>query len=277
MDSFALLGILSSNWLIRWAEFVSGVQPINSELFMHEMDSMRISSRPILVVEDERALADSLCAYLHFEGFSTARLERGDDVFRWLDRYTPALLLLDQTLPGKVGLDVCKEIRRHSNIPIIMVSTRVDEIDRLLGLEHGADDYICKPYSPREVVARVKTVLRRCVNVQNEPPLSKRPCLQFDDDAWRAMLAGCDLQLTAIEYRLLRFLARVMGCLLTRTQLINELYQDGRVISDRTIDSHIRKLRRKMGDMLPGFDPIKTIYGMGYRFVGEGLLIRGCA
>ena len=122
MDSFALLGILSSNWLIRWAEFVSGVQPINSELFMHEMDSMRISSRPILVVEDERALADSLCAYLHFEGFSTARLERGDDVSRWLDRYTPALLLLDQTLPGKVGLDVCKEIRRHSNIPIIMVS-----------------------------------------------------------------------------------------------------------------------------------------------------------
>lgn len=241
---------------------------------MHEMVRMRASNKSILVVEDERDLADSLCFHLHSEGFSTARLERGDDVSLWLDRYTPALLLLDQTLPGKVGLDVCKDIRRHSDIPIIMVSTRVDEIDRLLGLEHGVDDYICKPYSPREVVARVKTVLRRCVNVQSELPLSKRPCLQFNDDAWRTLLAGRDLQLTAIEYRLLRLLVRATGCLLTRAQLINELYLDGRFISDRTIDSHVRKLRRKMDDMLPGFDPIKTVYGMGYRFVGEGLLIR---
>lgn len=242
---------------------------------MQRMVERDMNNRPVLVVEDEAELANALCMHLQSEGFETAWLSRGDDVSAWLDRHTPRLMLLDQSLPGKMGLDVCREVRRYSNLPIIMVSARVDVVDRLLGLEHGADDYICKPFSPREVVARVKTVLRRAGMSRPEIVVPKRMHMQFDDRAWRAVLAGCDIQLTAIEYRLLRMLAQACGRLYTRTQLITEIYPDGRQVTDRTIDSHVRKVRAKIESLQPGFDPIQTVYGVGYRFVSDGVIIRG--
>ncbi|MBS1156968.1 MAG: baeR [Proteobacteria bacterium] len=227
--------------------------------------------KPILIVEDEPEIAGLLRDYLQAEGFSTAWLDRGDDVSGWLKTHTPALMLLDHTLPGMMGLEVCRAVRRHSNLPIIMVSARGDEIDRLLGLEQGADDYVCKPFSPREVVARVKTVLRRTGGqlATISPATGSR--LQFDDAAWRALLGGCDLKLTAIEYQLLRLLATAPERLFTRSQLIGEMYHDGRVVTDRTIDSHIRKIRKKLENVLPGFDPIQSMYGVGYRFANRAM------
>jgi two-component system response regulator BaeR len=228
-----------------------------------------MKTKPILVVEDEAEIAGILCDYLHAEGFSTAWLARGDYVSGWLDKHVPALMLLDHTLPGLMGLEVCKLVRRHSNLPIIMVTAQVAEFDRLQGLAQGVDDYVCKPFSPREVVARVKTVLRRSGNhTETIAPLSS-PCLKLDDPAWRALLEGRDLELTAIEYQLLRILASSSERLFTRSQLISEMYHDGRVVTDRTIDSHIRKIRKKIEKALPGFDPIQSMYGVGYRFINE--------
>ncbi|MDR3411238.1 MAG: response regulator [Formivibrio sp.] len=230
-----------------------------------------MNTKPILIVEDEPEIAGILNDYLQAEGFSTAWLARGDDVSDWLEMHTPALMLLDHTLPGMTGLEVCRAVRRYSNLPIIMVTSRIDEIDRLLGLEQGADDYVCKPFSPREVVARVKTVLRRSDGrlIPAMPTTGSR--LQFDDAAWRALLGGHDLELTAIEYQLLHFLALSPGRLFTRSQLINEMYRDGRVVTDRTIDSHIRKIRKKFERVQPGFDPIQSMYGVGYRFVSPAM------
>ena len=226
-----------------------------------------MSVKPILIVEDEPEIAGILTDFLRAEGFSTAWLSRGDHVCNWLDAHNPALMLLDHTLPGLMGLDVCKAVRRYSNLPIIMVTARADEIDRLLGLEQGADDYICKPFSPREVVARVKTVLRRSQALQNTVMPGADERLQFDDAAWRVLLCGRDLALTAIEYQLLRFLSSAPERLFTRSQLIGEMYRDGRVVTDRTIDSHIRKIRKKIESVSPKFDPIQSMYGVGYRFV----------
>lgn len=230
-----------------------------------------MNTKPILIVEDEPEIAGLLCDYLQAEGFSTAWLSRGDAVSGWLKTHTPALMLLDHTLPGMMGLEVCKAVRRISSLPIIMVSARGDEIDRLLGLEQGADDYVCKPFSPREVVARVKTVLRRTGSTLAAISPAPASHLEFDDAAWRALLGGRDLKLTAIEYQLLRFLASAPERLFTRSQLISEMYHDGRVVTDRTIDSHVRKIRKKLERIMPGFDPIQSMYGVGYRFANRAM------
>ena len=166
-------------------------------------------------------------------------------------------------LPGKNGLDVCKALRAAgSRAAIVMVTARVEEIDRLLGLELGADDYICKPFSPREVVARVKAVLRRthgaATAVEND--------LVLDDAGWRATLGGRDLGLTAVEYQLLKVLAARPGRIFSREQLMDAMYRDARVVSDRTVDSHIKKLRRKVSEVSPEREIIHSVYGVGYKF-----------
>lgn len=228
-----------------------------------------MSRKSILIVEDEPEIAGILSDYLRAEGFSTDWLSRGDIVTPWLMTHNPALMLLDHTLPGMMGLEICKAVRLHSNLPIIMVTARVDEMDRLLGLGHGADDYICKPFSPREVVARVKTVLRRSESHLEEILPGKSANLTFDDAAWRTLLGGTDLELTAIEYQLLRVLSSAPKQLFTRNQLISSIYQDERVVADRTIDSHIRKIRKKIERVMPEFDPIQSMYGVGYRFIDD--------
>ena len=217
----------------------------------------------ILIVEDEAKLAALLRDYLAQEGFDVSVLNRGDEVEDWVRTHGVDLLLLDLMLPGKSGLDVTKALRASgADVSIIMVTARVDEIDRLLGLELGADDYICKPFSPREVVARVKAVLRRAKKSEALPDAA----LKLDDAGYRATLAGRDLGLTAVEFELLKVLASQPGRIYTREQLMDMMYRDQRFVSDRTVDSHIKKIRRKIASVAPDRELVHSVYGVGYKF-----------
>jgi two-component system response regulator BaeR len=216
----------------------------------------------ILVVEDEQKLAELLRDYLVQEGFEVALLDRGDAVEPWMRAHGAELVLLDLMLPGRSGLEVCKALRAFSDASIIMVTARVEEIDRLLGLELGADDYICKPFSPREVVARAKAVLRRA----KRRDLPQAPGLVLDDAGLQASLDGKDLGLTAVEFQLLKVLAARPGRIYSRDQLMDAMYRDERVVSDRTVDSHVKKLRKKIGDVLPDRELIHSVYGVGYKY-----------
>jgi two-component system response regulator BaeR len=169
-------------------------------------------------------------------------------------------------LPGTDGLTICREVRRTSTLPIIMVTARVEEIDRLLGLEIGADDYICKPFSPREVVARVRALLRRAQSWQNAAVGGPGAELELDDERFEARWRSRKLELTPVEFRLLKALAQRPGRVLSRAQLLEQLYMDHRVVSDRTVDSHIKNLRRKFEEIAAGSDPVRSIYGVGYKF-----------
>jgi len=219
-------------------------------------------SELILIVEDEDKLAGVMADYLKQEGFTTACLVNGSVVTDWVHEHAPALVLLDLMLPGKGGLDICKEIRAFSSVPIIMTTARVEEIDRLLGLELGADDYICKPFSPREVVARVKAVLRR---IGNDTAFQAKN-LTLDESRYLANLHGHTLDLTAVEFKLLQFLAVNPGRIYGRQQLMDHIYPDDRVVADRTIDSHIKKLRKKIAVVRPDEELIHSVYGVGYKF-----------
>ena len=218
----------------------------------------------ILIVEDEPKIASLLQDYLQAQGgFATRVLDRGDTVLAAVRDEPPDLVLLDLMLPGLDGIEVCKQVRAESSLPIIMVTARVEEIDRLLGLELGADDYICKPFSPREVVARVKAVLRRTVSGETE-----KPDLVIDEEKFSARYRGRALNLTPVEFALLRTLSRQAGRVFSRDQLMNEMYSDYRVVSDRAVDTHVKNLRRKLQDGNAGEELIESVYGLGYRFVG---------
>jgi two-component system, OmpR family, response regulator BaeR len=216
----------------------------------------------ILIVEDEEKLASLLNDYLRQARFEPHQLANGLEVVPWVREQRPDLILLDLMLPGRDGLEICKEIRSFSSVPIIMTTARVEEIDRLLGLELGADDYICKPFSPREVVARVKAVLRRT----DGGATIKAAGLVLDELRLRATLNEQDLDLTAVEFKLLQFLAANPGRIYGRQQLMDRIYPDERVVSDRTIDSHIKKLRRKIATVSPNEELIHSVYGVGYKF-----------
>lgn len=220
----------------------------------------------ILIVEDEPKLARLLSSYLRQAGYDPECLENGLDVLPRVRERMPALILLDLMLPGRNGIDVCKEIRSFSTVPIIMVTARIEEIDRLLGLELGADDYICKPFSPREVVARVKAVLRRSAN---EQPPGVTPVLQLDEERFQATLHGHDLELTVVEFKLLSFLSANPGKIYNRTKLMDHIYPDQRVVSDRTIDSHIKNLRKKISGVSPETELIHSVYGAGYKYEAQ--------
>ena len=217
----------------------------------------------ILIVEDEEKLAKLEADYLHNAGFATDTLADGDAVVPWVKQHRPDLILLDLMLPGRDGLTLCREIRSFSSTPIIMVTARIEEIDRLLGLEMGADDYICKPFSPREMVARVKAVLRRL-----QPQSADYPArtLTLDTHSFRVFAEGHEIELTTVEFQLLQALHRQPGRIFSRSKLMDLIYQDQRIVSDRTIDSHIKKLRKKLAELLPGQELIHSVYGAGYRY-----------
>ena len=216
----------------------------------------------VLIVEDEEKLANLLRDYLVKEGYAVSMLHRGDEVEGWMHAQGADVVLLDLMLPGKSGLDVCKALRAFTDVPIIMVTARVDEIDRLLGLELGADDYVCKPYSPREVVARVKAVLRR-TRSRDQP---QENTLTMDDAGYRAAVGGKDLALTAVEYQLLKVLFSQPGRIYTREQLMDAMYTDERIVTDRTVDSHIKKIRKKVSLAMPDREIIHSVYGLGYKY-----------
>ncbi len=216
----------------------------------------------VLIVEDEARLAGLLADYLQAAGYETHQLAEGPPVVDWVRLHDPALVLLDLMLPGRDGLDICREIRSFSRVPVIMTTARVEEIDRLLGLELGADDYVCKPYSPREVVARVKAVLRR-TGPQAEADGRR---LTLDEGSLRVSTAGGETELTAVEFALLSTLHSAPGRIFSRERLMDRIYRDHRIVSDRTIDSHVKKLRRKLAELAPDRELIHSVYGVGYRY-----------
>jgi two-component system response regulator BaeR len=221
----------------------------------------------ILIVEDEPKLAAVLEAYLQLEGFATTILDDGHQVMPFIRSTPPALMLLDLMLPGRSGMDICRELRQFSALPVIILTARIDEIDRLLGLEIGADDYVCKPFSPREVVARVKAILRRATPAAAAAdglPQGPRG-LEVDEQFHHALLDGKELKLTPLELRLLALLMKSPGRIFSRDYLLSHLYADHRVVTDRTIDSHIKNLRRKLQGARPDSEPIASVYGVGYR------------
>jgi len=227
---------------------------------------MDYSDLHILIVEDEPKIAALLADYLHQQGgFSTSRLSRGDDVLERVRSHPPDMILLDLMLPGMDGIEVCKQVRAQSAVPIIMITARVEEIDRLLGLELGADDYICKPFSPREVVARVKAVLRRSVPIAGAGRVDG---LKMDFAMHSAELDGKRLRLTPVEFSLLKTLTSHSGRVFSRDQLMNEMYPDYRIVSDRAVDTHIKNLRKKLTDAGAGKDLVESVYGLGYRYTG---------
>ena len=221
----------------------------------------------IAIVEDEKLIADILASYLEREGYQTKCLYTGSDAARWLKAEQPDLVLLDLMLPDIDGLTLCRSIRAAGATPVIMVTAKVEEIDRLLGLELGADDYICKPFSPREVVARVKAVLRRAggaAPVDGDAGAAAAG-LEIDEAGFSAKLNGTRLDLTPTEFRLLHALARRAGRVLSRANLLDAVSDRDRDVFDRSVDSHVKNLRRKLAAAGGDQEMICSIYGVGYR------------
>lgn len=216
----------------------------------------------ILIVEDEPSLAQVLREYLEAAGYETACLSRGDEVQAWVDQSPPALIVLDLMLPGADGLSVYRELRTKHDIPVVMATARVDEIDRLIGLELGADDYICKPYSPRELVVRIKNILRRSARAEQ----AVESGLSLDPTSLKTTIDGHPLELTPVEFRLLYLLSENPGRIYSRQQLLDHLYDDYRSVSERTVDSHIKNLRRKIQLLGIEQEMVHSVYGMGYKF-----------
>ncbi len=223
------------------------------------------TEKTILVVEDEPSLATVLCEYLAQAGFQTHIIDNGLEVIDWVKQQQPDLLVLDLMLPHRDGLDIYRELRTFSQVPVVMATARVDEIDRLLGLELGADDYICKPYSPREVVARIKNVLRR--SAENNASAQVKSGLVIDEKTMQVSFDGQGIKLTPAEFRLLHFLSQHPGQVFNREQLMQKIYPDNRLVTDRTIDSHIKNLRKKLQQANPSSECIKSIYGVGYKLL----------
>ncbi|KGE78459.1 response regulator [Halomonas salina] len=236
------------------------------------MSTTELATDTVLIVEDEPKIARLVADYLTGSGFALHHLEHGDAVMPWLEEHEalPELVLLDLMLPGTDGLTLCREIRqRWPGVAIIMLTARVEEVDRLLGLELGADDYICKPFSPREVVARARAVLRRSRAATAPEEAPEEAQLSLDDEGWRALADGHDLGLTAVEFQLLRVMMHSPGRIFSREQLMDHMYRDHRIVSERTVDSHIKKLRKKIAEIWPEREIIRSVYGVGYKYQPE--------
>lgn len=228
----------------------------------------------ILIVEDEQRIAQLVSDYLAASDYQTHQIHHGDEVLDWLAHNKPSLILMDIMLPGQSGLALCEKIRSKSDIPVILLTARVEESDRLEGLELGADDYICKPFSPKEVVARVKVVLRRYQNTKSEDASEVSDNLiQFHSQNLQVVIKDVHLQLTAVEFAVFQHLVSSPGDIFSREQLMHVMYQDNRVVSDRTIDSHIKKLRKKIAEIAPESELIQSVYGAGYRYNEEAFKV----
>jgi len=226
-----------------------------------------MSKADILVVEDEPKIAQILVDYLQREDFNVIVLNEGTHAVEKVRSLQPTFLILDLMLPGKDGLAICREVRQFSNLPIMMLTAKVDEIDRLVGLELGADDYVCKPFSPREVVARIRTILRR-VDVRTETPSENQ--LKYGDialslDRFECMVRDQRIDLTPVEFKILQGFISRPGHVFSRDRLMDIAYADERVVSDRTIDTHVKNLRRKLAAALDSDEVIHSIYGVGYK------------
>ena len=218
----------------------------------------------VLIVEDEKKLANVLIAYLNKNQFRVTHFESGGGVVDWVKTNQPNIILLDLMLPDVNGKDLCKQIRQFSTVPIIMVTAMIDEIDRLIGLELGADDYVCKPFSPKEVVARVKAVLRRSEGDLNLGEIYD--AFEVNDQTYSIKLHQDRLDLTPVEFRLLKMFLQSPGRVFNRDQILDNIFEDGRIVLDRTVDTHVKNLRHKLKTASPEHDYIRSVYGIGYSF-----------
>jgi DNA-binding response OmpR family regulator len=225
--------------------------------------------KTILVVDDEPKIVKLARDYLEKNGFRVLVAQNGNDALSMARREKPDLIVLDLMLPGMDGLDVCRALRRESDVPIIMLTARSDESDQLVGLELGADDYITKPFSPRALVARVRAVLRRAQGALSQPGFLRFGDLEIDLEGHRVILQGKPIQLTRNEFKLLEVMARHPGQTLSRAQLLENLHGVAYAGYDRSVDSHIKNLRRKIEDDPSDPKYVLTVYGIGYKFTDE--------
>jgi len=224
-------------------------------------------TQTILIVDDDPHIRQLLVFALDKAGFATHEAEDGEAALALIYAARPDIVVLDINLPRMNGLDVCRRVRADGDLPILFLSSRDDEIDRVLGIELGADDYVVKPFSPREVVARVTAILRRTAartEPQSHTAQIARGRLSLDPEAWRAAWAGEEAPLTVTEFSILRTLAAAPSRVFTRDAIIDRLHGPGFAVTDRTIDSHIRNLRAKFA-RLGGHDVVETRAGVGYR------------
>ncbi len=233
-----------------------------------ETATMTGMTRRVLLVDDDPHIRALLAFAFDKAGFAVEEAGDGEEALLCAARSAPDLLVLDINMPRMDGLEVCRRLRASSDIPVLFLSSRDDEFDRVLGIELGADDYVTKPFSPREVVARANAILRRTaprpVQDANPAGLITKGQLRIDPEAWSAQWSEAEVSLTVSEFNILKALALAPGRILSRDQLIDQLHGPGFAITDRTIDSHVRNLRRKFGDVGAG-DVVETKAGVGYR------------
>src|SRR5690554_3170784 len=234
------------------------------------MNQASTPAAEIWLVDDEPEIRSILCDYLTHAGYVCREFEHGEAMLAALaegaQAAEPALILLDIMMPGMDGLEVCRTLRERSKVPVLFLTARHDEFDRILGLKLGADDYLVKPISPREVVARVEAMLRRIQWQGKEQEKVSSP-LELNHNALEVRIDGVLLTLTVVEFRLLATLNEKPGRVFKRNELINAAYDDHRIVSDRTVDSHIKNLRAKMAEAAPKRELIQSVYGMGYKLL----------
>ena len=221
--------------------------------------------KTILIVEDEQAIADSIAYALRTDGFTPHHVTLGEQAIgamRNSGAELPALIVLDVGLPDMNGFEVCRQLRQFSDVPVIFLTARSDEIDRIVGLEIGADDYVTKPFSPRELVARIRVVLRRLGPAMAAPVSRSR--FELREAEARILFRATPLELTRYEYLLLKALIEHPGHVLSRAQLMDRVWADAPDTLDRTVDAHVKSLRAKLRVVDPHSDPIQTHRGMGY-------------
>lgn len=226
-----------------------------------------MNKQTILIVEDETHIAEVLIAYCQNGGYFVKHLSSGSGVISFIKENNVDLILLDLMLPDIDGLEICKQVRTFSQLPIIMLTAKSEEIDKLLGLEFGADDYICKPFSPREVMARIKTVLRRVVNsTDKDSNLIKHSGFEMKTDEYEVSFMGDFLDLTPREFLILKLFLENSGRVYSRDEILDYAYKDTSDISDRNIDTHIKNIRKKINKISDNDTSIESVYGIGYKF-----------
>ncbi len=218
----------------------------------------------ILVVDDEAHIREVICFALEKAGHTALTATTGPEVLTRFHRDAPDLVILDIGLPGQDGFDLCRQIRKQSDCPILFLSARDEEIDRVLGFELGGDDYVTKPFSPRELMARIAAILKRSRVAATAAAGLEQGQLRLEPDAYRAFFAGEPVTLTALEFSILRLLASRPARVFTRQQILDAAYPDALTVADRTIDSHIRNIRAKFALLGPSII-IETVHGIGFR------------
>jgi two-component system, OmpR family, response regulator ChvI len=227
----------------------------------------------VAIVDDEDSIRESVAYALRREGYDVITYADGQEAWQAFQSKLPGLVVLDILMPRMDGLELCRKLRaKTETLPIIFVTSRDDELDRVLGLELGADDYLCKPFSTRELIARIKVLLRRAALIRTAAP-PEEPLrvgeLELDLQRYRVRWKGAPVDLTVTEFMMLHALVKHPGFVKNRQQLTREGYPHDVYVSDRTIDSHIKRLRRKFEEIDPEFQRIETVYGVGYRYAEE--------